>query len=93
MSDINCIKCGEAFDASELHDWEGPNGEARTYSENLRAYMAGGCVAIGMTCNTVPAYGADAGMVASIMYDMLGEDIDSMGDMMDMARDFGLDVA
>ena len=92
MSDIYCVKCGEAFDRDELHDWEGPNGEERTYSENMAAFTSEGCKGIGMTCNTVAAYGEDTGMIAGIMYDLMGDDLDSMGDMMDMARTMGFDV-
>lgn len=87
MADIYCPKCGEAFDAAELHDWN-----ERSYSENLRAFQTQGCAGIDMRCNDVPAYGEDAAMVASALYDLLGDDIDCMEDMMADARAMGLDV-
>ena len=88
MSDIYCPKCGEPFDQDELHDWND-----KTYSQNLQAFQTQGCSGIDMTCNTTPAaHGADTAAVASVLYDMLGDDIDCMGDMMDMARDMGMDV-
>lgn len=88
MADIYCPKCGEPFDQAELHDWND-----RSYTENLRAFQTDGCEGIDMRCNDVPnATGTDTAMVAGILYDMLGDDIDCMEDMMDMARDFGLDV-
>jgi len=88
MSDIYCTKCGEPFDADALHDWND-----KTYSANLSAFQALGCAGIDMTCNDIPnAHGADTAAVAGILYDMLGDDIDCMDDMMDMAHDIGLDV-
>jgi len=88
MSDIYCVKCGEPFDQAELHDWND-----KTYSENLHAFQTQGCAGIDMTCNTIEnAHGSDTAAVASVLYDLLGDDIDCMDDMMDMAADFGLDV-
>jgi hypothetical protein len=88
MADIYCPKCGEPFDQAELHDWN-----EKTYSENLHAFQTLGCAGIEMRCNDIPnAHGSDTAMVAGLLYDMLGDDIDCMDDMMDMARDMGLDV-
>lgn len=87
MSDIRCVKCGEPFDQDELHDWND-----KSYTENLHAYQREGCGALDLTCNTIAGANGDAVMVASTLYDILGDDIDCMEDMMDMARDLGLKV-
>jgi hypothetical protein len=88
MADLPCPKCGEPFDADEFHDWND-----KTYAENLKAYQTQGCAGIGMTCNDIPnAHGSDTAAVASAMYDLLGDDIDCMDDVMDEARAMGFDV-
>ena len=86
MSDLYCVKCGEPTDQEELHYIPG-----KTYAESLAAFQSEGCAGIDMTCNMQPAEN-DRAYVASALYDLLGDDIDCMDDMMDMAGDFGFNV-
>ena len=87
MNDLYCPKCGEPFDQAELHDWNG-----RGYKENLQAFQTQGCVGLGNTCNDIPNANGDNAAVASALYDLLGDDVDCMSDMMYMAHGLGLDV-
>lgn len=84
--DLPCPKCGEPWDNDEFHALADEFGE--TYRDLTRRFQVVGCSALRNNCST---YGdgelsegqKDRAMIASAMYDLLGDDLDGAAAMLD----------
>lgn len=81
--DIRCPKCAEPIDNDELHYIA--DDMSTTYRELASAFRTDGCAAIGYRCNP-DTVGNDAAAAASVLYEILGDDMDGAAAMLD---DFG----
>jgi hypothetical protein len=87
--DIYCPRCGEPWDMDELH-FEAEDRAARgdkdaTYESVARDFRRRGCAALGGQCSDSP--NTDRAEAASILYDMLGDDLDGAAALLE---DMGL---
>lgn len=95
--DIRCPKCGEPWDLDSLHDevadrkqWA-DNPATETFDSVCKDFYTRGCEALtsfGGRCN--PEVDAKAATLASVTYDVLGDDIDGAAAMLEDAEVFGL---
>lgn len=91
--DIYCPNCGEAWDNDSLHEEAYARAEFQDYSEYpyrevMRDFQRRGCEALATAFGpqTCQASQSDRAVVASAMYDLLGDDMDGAAAMME---DFG----
>lgn len=79
--DIICPKCSEPVDHDSLHDAV-DEGLFDDYKSAMRAFQTEGCTALGFTHNeaTMGSFRSEA---ASVMYDLLGDDMDGAASMME----------
>lgn len=76
--DIKCVKCGEPWDMSELHEMGDWVGEELSYSDARERFYATGCEAFGSKHGDGKA---DAGI--GVLYDLLGDDVDGAASLME----------
>ena len=84
--DINCPKCGEPWDAEELHYVAEEN--ETTFSEELAKFSRIGCqVFDGQHCSD-PADQRRA-LAASIAFEIMGDDVDGIASFMEDYEELG----
>lgn len=83
--DIRCPKCGEPWDHDELH--EEAQSRGTDYTTVMREFQSVGCEAFGCSHGHVDD---DAAMLASMTYDLMGDDMDGAASMFDDAEYFGI---
>lgn len=72
--DIYCPRCAEPVEIDFLHDVA--DEQDTTFDAVYRAFRRTGCVAIGASCN--PEGDTDRAAIASVLYDVLGDDVDGV---------------
>lgn len=82
--DIRCIICGEPWDLDELRYIA--EEEGLTYSKVRADFFSRGCVVLGAN----PCRATESGMVAGLIADLMGDDLDGMASMLDDAEYLGL---
>lgn len=91
MSDITCPKCWEAWDLDTIHEEvsaRNEDGIDASFNEVVRSFQGKGCVtfvALGVDpdeCVRSDATAARA-LAAATMYDLLGDDIDGVIEMLE----------
>jgi hypothetical protein len=89
MSDIRCPKCLEPWDNDSLHEAV-DEGLFPNYDAAAKAFRKDGCAAIGGRHNQVDPESAGARATVSMIYDLLGDDMDGAMSEMDDAEMMGL---
>jgi hypothetical protein len=82
--DINCPKCGEPWDAEELHYVAEEN--QTTFSEELAKFRRTGCEVFGEQ-HADPADQRKA-LAATIAFDLMGDDVDGIASFMEDLGDY-----
>lgn len=86
--DINCPRCAEPVEIDYLHDIADEDGT--TFLEVLHAFQADGCEAIHSRCNPrVSDRDRARAAGASMLYEILGDDIDGAAAMLEDFEMFG----
>lgn len=79
--DIYCPLCAEPWDMETLHDAAAEQGTS--YQEVAAAFRVRGCNAIGWSPCNPDTVGTLRAQAASVMFDLLGDDMDGVGAMLD----------
>lgn len=82
--DLYCTKCGEPWELDSLHDLV-EEGRAESFTRARVLFQNQGCEAFGCTHNS--ERDSEVALASSLMFDMLGDDVDGIAAMME---DFGL---
>jgi hypothetical protein len=77
--DINCPKCGEPWDADELHYVAEEN--ETTFTEEVKKFSTAGCEVFGEQ-HADPADQQRA-LAASVAFKLLGDDVDGIASFME----------
>jgi hypothetical protein len=97
--DLLCPKCGEPWDNDELHYVEVeelndclsshnlPTVEEASYKDASKLFRMFGCEVFGCSHSTPDS---DAAMLASMTYDLMGDDMDGAASMFDDAEYLGI---
>jgi len=81
--DIFRPKCGEPWEIDCLHELV-DDGDAKDFHEARKLFQRKGCEAFGCSHNPIPL--KTTALASSLMFDILGDDVDGIASMMD---DFG----
>lgn len=87
--EIRCVRCGEPWDMDELHEMEGPSGEALPYKAARARFDTMGCEAFGTSHGEMNWDRGKANVVAAAQ-ELMGDDTDGLASMLDDAEYLGL---
>jgi hypothetical protein len=82
MADIACPQCGEPWDMDELHDVPG-----KSFTEAYHDFQVRGCEVFDSSHNSEP--NTQRAAVASVLMDLLGDDVDGLAVELEDAEYFG----
>ena len=85
--DIACTKCGEPWDMDSLHDIAEDDGI--TWEQAHHKFQSEGCEAF-VGCHHNPHADKARASVASMLHDIMGDDVDGIASGMEDAEFFGL---
>lgn len=83
--DLLCPKCGEPWDNDELHEQAEINGTS--YAVEAKKFRAVGCATFDCSHNSDNV--GDATEIASMIYDIMGDDMDGAASAFDDAHYLG----
>jgi len=84
--DINCPKCGEPWDADELHYIAAEHG--MTFSQKVTAFSRTGCEVFGEQ-HADPADQQRA-LAAAVAFELMGDDVDGVASFLEDYEEMGL---
>ena len=86
--DVYCVRCGEPWDNDTFHDAAQEQG--KTYTEVMRDFQSRGCIAIGWQATECERQPSQRTEVMSMLFDLLGDDVDGAMVEMEDAEMMGL---
>ena len=87
--DIRCPKCGEPWDIDSLH--EEADYQGRTFKEIRNEFVSKGCgSALGNAEWCDSHANSSAANIASLAFDLMGDDVDGVASMLEDAEQMGL---